>query len=161
MNGKDVLVLGVGNTMKGDDGVGPYVVQRLLAAGADRPACEASQSISAIDCGTVPENFTSSIRRLRPRLLVIVDAADMGLEVGEYRAIAGARVGSLGLSTHSMPLSLFMTYVSDLVGSILLIGVQPRTMALGDRLSAEVSAAGDTLVGLLTQGRAGDIKPLG
>jgi hydrogenase 3 maturation protease len=156
------LVLGVGNAMKGDDGVGPYVAARLTERkerDAD-PPCDAGSRVTALDCAMTPENHTSVVRRLRPGLLVIVDAAEMGLSAGECRIIAAHRVGSLGLSTHSMPLSLFMDYVSDMVGRTVLIGVQPRTMALGEGISPEVRDAGDELVALLTQGRLDHLRVL-
>jgi len=145
------LVLGVGNAMKCDDGVGPYVAGRLSAM-ACSASSDAALHLSAIDCGTTPENHTSVVRRLRPDLLVIVDAADMGLAPGDCRIIPPERAGSLGLSTHSMPLSLFVSYVSDLASRIVLVGVQPRTMVLGSHLSREVLEAGDALVETLLRG---------
>ncbi len=145
-----VLVLGVGNLMKGDDAVGPVVAMRLGARGAviDEPSTRepGGKRIVALDCGTTPENYTSVIRRLRPQLLVIVDAAEMGLEAGQCRVIPRERVGSLGLSTHSMPLSLFMSYVDELVGEIILVGVQPHSMAFGAELSPGVVATAELLV---------------
>ena len=133
-----VLVLGVGNSMKGDDGVGPRVVERLTVAcrlPAARSGPDRALALVALDCGVTPENYTSVVRRLRPALLLIVDAADMGLAAGECRIIPAGRVGALGLSTHSMPLSLFMSYVSDLASRVVLIGVQPRLMGLGAPMS--------------------------
>ena len=141
-----VLVLGVGNTMKGDDGVGPYVAAWLAERGGHR------ETIQAIDCGTTPENYTSLVRRLSPGLLVIVDAAEMGLEAGACRIIPQERAGALGLSTHSMPLSLFVTYVSDLAARIVIVGIQPRSMGFGGALSPEVEETGQSLVSMLARG---------
>jgi hydrogenase 3 maturation protease len=156
------LVLGVGNVMKGDDGVGPYVASLLIANGcADTDAfADGASRILAIDCAMTPENYTSVVRRLHPDLLVIVDAAEMGLTVGECRRIPADRVGALGLSTHSMPLSLFMDYVRGMVHRMMLIGVQPRTMALGEGLSPEVRRAGDELVSLLSEGQPDGLRAL-
>ena len=150
-----MLVLGVGNAMKGDDGVGPYVASLLTATGQESGdnLRDEEPRVMAIDCAMTPENYTSVVRRLRPGLLVIVDAAEMGLRAGEYRVVPPHRIGSLGLSTHSMPLSLFMDYVGGLVDRIMLIGVQPKSMALGYELSPEARKAGDDLVALLSEGR--------
>ena len=150
-----IMVLGIGNAMKGDDGVGPLVAARLAAVGkASHPSPDRrpAAAITALDCGTTPENYTSVVRRLRPELLVLVDAAQMGLKPGECRIIPAERVGALGLSTHSMPLSMFMSYVSDLVSRIVLVGVQPAAMVLGDGLCEEVAAAADRLVEILVRG---------
>jgi len=154
-----VLVLGVGNAMKGDDGVGPHVAA-LLSAQSVAVDSDRASTLQSIDCGTTPENYTAVVRRLRPDLLVIVDAAEMGLQAGECRIIPSDRAGALGLSTHSMPLSLFMSYARDLASRILLVGVQPRSMGFGEGLSLEATAACELLVEVLSQGRIGELLVL-
>ena len=154
-----VLVLGVGNAMKGDDGLGPCVAGRLAEARAGKPSGMAAP-ILAIDCGTTPENYTAVIRRVHPDLLVIVDAAEMGLGAGECRVIPPERAGALGLSTHSMPLSLFVDYVRELAGEIRIVGVQPSSMRFGEQLSAEATAACETLAAMLAGGRLGEVRTL-
>jgi len=156
-----LLVMGIGNVLKGDDGVGPYVVGLLVKHADEEHAGTPSQRISAIDCGTVPENYTGVVRRLHPDHLVLVDAADMGLEAGAVRTIAADMIGALGLSTHSMPLSMFMSYVEKLVGRTTLVGVQPKTMNLGADMCQQVRTAGEEVAKLLREGNLGDISPLG
>lgn len=154
-----VLVLGVGNAMKGDDGAGPHVAALLSARPVAADSSHTSM-VQSIDCGTTPENYTAVVRRLHPDILVIVDAAEMGLQAGECRIIPPDRAGALGLSTHSMPLSLFVSYVRDLASRIVLVGVQPRSMAFGEGLSPEVRAACESLADVLAQGRAGELLVL-
>jgi hydrogenase 3 maturation protease len=84
----------------------------------------------------------------------------MGLEPGQFRIIPAERVGLLGLSTHSMPLSLFMDYVQDIAGTVVLVGVQPRTMSFGEGLSPEIVVAGDTLAGLVRTGQVETLEIL-
>jgi len=116
--------------------------------------------VHALDCGTTPENHTSVIRRVRPDVLAIVDAAEMGLAPGECRIIPVERAGALGLSTHSMPLSLFASYVRDMATKVVLIGVQPRHMAFGAGMSTEVSEAGRALASTLLGGRLDELAAL-
>ncbi len=146
------LVLGVGNVLKGDDAVGPYVVERLAEYSVE--------TLKAIDCGMVPENYTSVVRRLRPGHLVIVDAADMGLPPGSVRIVPKSRAGALGLSTHSMPLSMFMDYVGELAGHVTLVGMQPERMRLGEEISDRVCAAADELADAIREGRLCEIPRL-
>ncbi|MFW6057010.1 MAG: hydrogenase maturation peptidase HycI [Chloroflexota bacterium] len=146
------LVLGVGNVLKGDDAVGPYVAERI--------ATYAIETLSAIDCGTVPENYTSVVRRLRPDHLVVVDAADMGLSSGSVRIVPKNRAGALGLSTHSMPLSMFMDYVDGLAGRVTLVGIQPETMRLGEGISDCVRASADALVDAIVSGELSELPKL-
>ena len=80
------VLMGIGNELKGDDGIGNVIAREFSAPGWKAIACE-----------TVPENFTSVIRRERPELLVIVDATDMGLNPGEIRIIPEGRLNSINV----------------------------------------------------------------
>lgn len=75
----EVVILGCGNILLGDDGFGPAVVERLLQNGLP-------EQVQAIDVGTsVREQLLDYLldSRLRPLLLVLVDAACReGLEPG-------------------------------------------------------------------------------
>ena len=138
--------MGIGNPLKGDDGVGPYVVELLAekrTGNADTRS--AREGVDSIDCGTVPENYTGVVRRLCPDHLVLVDAAEMGLDAGAMRVIPAEMIGALGLSTHSMPLSMFMSYVADLAGRVTLVGIQPHSMHLGAEMCDLVRRAGEEL----------------
>lgn len=150
------LILGVGNVLKGDDAVGPWIVERLHEATGEASSCR----MHAVDCGTVPENYTSVVRRLQPGCVIIVDAADMGLEPGTIRIIPKARAGALGLSTHSMPLSLFIDYIEGFAHSIMLIGVQPGSMRLGAEMSPQVRKAVEQLVTIICEDRLAELPRL-
>ena len=67
------ILLGIGNPLNGDDGVGIYVAEQFRKEGW-----------IPLACGTAPENFTGIIRKTRPSCLVLVDAAAMGIFPGEY-----------------------------------------------------------------------------
>jgi len=156
-------ILAVGNTMNGDDGIGSYIVEQVK-----RYICEATQEakktttsrlgeIVTIDCGTIPENYTSVIRKQRPDRLVLVDAAELGLNPGSYRIIKPEHMGVLTMSTHNMPLSLFVSYVSQFCREVLLLGIQPKRMDLDTKMSPELYTAGDELARVIVNGRLIDI----
>ena len=58
----------------------------------------------SLPCETVPENFAGVVEREKPNLLVIVDAADMGLASGEFRLLAKESLNSAVVGTHGLPL---------------------------------------------------------
>lgn len=156
-----LLVMGIGNPLKGDDGVGPYVAGLLAVPKVDSADPSGARNVmESIDCGTVPENFTNVVRRLCPDLLVLVDAAEMGLQAGAIRVIPFDMVGALGLSTHSMPLSMFMSYVADLVGRVTLVGIQPESMHLGWEMCESVRRAGEELARILRAGELAGVPSL-
>ena len=68
LQAEDIVIVGMGQTLKSDDGAGPAL-------------CEAVRNRVAahiIDAGTVPENYIQPVVRLQPRLVLIVDAGAVG-----------------------------------------------------------------------------------
>ncbi len=132
------LLIGIGNRFGGDDFIGSWVARNFGAEGW-----------LSLDCGTVPENFTSDIRRLKPERIVIVDAADMGIEPGEIRIIDEEKIDRFTPSTHSIPLSVFVGYLKEFVKEIVIIGIQPKKFE--GNLSEEVRRAGEKLINILKE----------
>jgi hydrogenase 3 maturation protease len=121
---------------------------------------EPSFEITAIDAATAPESYTSTIRQRRPDLLILVDAADMGLPPGALRTIPPEKISVLSFSTHHMPLSMFISYAQEFCGKVLLIGIQPGRTEMGKRLSKVVRKTTTELGEVILQGRVAEIPLL-
>jgi hydrogenase 3 maturation protease len=143
------ILMGVGNELLGDDGVGIYVADRFVAEGW-----------CTLSCGTAPENFTSIIRREQPETLLIVDAADMRLSPGEFRIVMDSAIEDVSIGTHQLPLSHLITYLHRSATEILFIGIQPRTVEMGAEMSADVKKGAEMLMKVLASGRYKDIPVL-
>ncbi len=152
------IVLGIGNPLGGDDAAAACLV-RMLKRMRQRPN-EPSPEITAIDAATAPESYTSVIRRHSPELLILVDAADMGLPPGALRLIPPEKISVLSFSTHHMPLSMFISYVQELCGKVLLIGVQPERTEMSKRLSKAVRKSMRDLGEVILQGKVAEIPLL-
>ncbi|HQN05393.1 MAG TPA: hydrogenase maturation protease, partial [Anaerolineaceae bacterium] len=63
-----VVILGVGNELRGDDAAGVLAVRKLLKKK------EKLDDVLIIEGAQAPENFTSVIRRFNPHLILIIDA---------------------------------------------------------------------------------------
>ena len=122
------LLVGIGNVIRLDDGLGPYMAQNFKADGWE-----------TLDCGTVPENFTSKIKQAEPELVVFVDAAEMGLTPGEFRIIPKEMIKDVNCSTHNLPLSLMIDFLQQSMDvEMPFIGVQPALVSDGEELSEAV-----------------------
>jgi hydrogenase 3 maturation protease len=160
------MVLCIGNPLGGDDAVGPHVTDLLTralgAAGARRRAVRAPilDGFTVIDAGSAPESYTSVIRRRRPLLLMLVDAADMGLAAGTVRIIPPQKIKTLSFSTHHMPLSTFISYVESFCGKVLLVGVQPEQTVTGAPISEVVRESAKKLAKTILEGGWGNIPQL-
>ncbi len=126
------VVLCIGNIDRGDDGVGPY----LALAIKGKVPCE------VIDAGVAPENYTGVITKLKPEVIIIIDAIQFDGEAGEARLFSGEdlRVGKV--STHDVSPKLLIEYLkSSTNADIYLLGVKPKSNKLGEGLSDEVAKA--------------------
>jgi hydrogenase 3 maturation protease len=137
------LILGIGNTLKGDDGAGPLVCRRLEAA---------KISAGLIDAGTVPENYIQRIIKKAPRTLIVIDAIDFGAEAGTIRIFEPEQLNSLVVSTHTLSPRLFIDVIRRSIQlDVYFIGIQPAHTQLGRPASAAVSRAIEKLSAVLTE----------
>jgi hydrogenase 3 maturation protease len=137
-----VLILGVGNPMKQDDGIGPTLISKLKIKNE-----KLKMNVELLDAGMAPENYSGKIKQIKPDTLVIIDAVDFGGEAGSIKVIEAEQIGRQSLSTHNVSLSTFVDFLkTDLPDlEVLVVGIQPKTANFGEGLSPEVEKAVDKL----------------
>ncbi|NQT46059.1 MAG: hydrogenase 3 maturation endopeptidase HyCI [Candidatus Omnitrophica bacterium] len=140
LKGKAVL-LGIGNILKGDDGIGPELIKRLSGR----------VDYKLIDCGTTPENYVGPIQKENPDTLILIDCADFGAAPGEIGIFEKDRIKEVGLTTHDASCKLLMEVLSETIPSIFMIAIQPGSTQFGESLSAEAEEALRKLEEILTQ----------
>jgi hydrogenase maturation protease len=134
----DILVLGIGNPLLGDDGFGVEVVRRLREQ--KRPAF-----VEILDGGTAGI-YLLPLLEGRSHVLV-ADAIDFGGRPGQVVRLPSTEIPAycgLKLSEHQATFHEVLALM-DLMEvkpqELLLLGVQPRRTDWGDPLSREVEAA--------------------
>jgi hydrogenase 3 maturation protease len=131
-----VAVLGIGHELNGDDAVGIHVAQML------QPVAPGSDRLLVVNAGPAPENFTGPLRRFRPDLIIMVDAAQMNEAPGTIRLLDWRDTQGLSASSHTLPPYVFADYaVREFDCAVALLGIQPEDTSLGAPLSARVHAA--------------------
>ncbi|MEE1337234.1 MAG: hydrogenase maturation peptidase HycI [Methanobrevibacter sp.] len=136
-----LIVLGVGNELKSDDGVGPFIIKRLKEENVE------NSNLLFIDAGTVPENFTGKIRKENPTHLIIVDACLMDSNPGDMKIVDKDEFANIGISTHSMSLSFFVRYLEkDTEIRIIFVGIEPETMDWGVKPTPNVEKSADEFI---------------
>ena len=143
-----LIVLGVGNELKSDDGVGPFIIKKLKEETVE------NDKLLFIDGKTVPENFTGKIRKEKPTHLIIVDACLMESQPGNMQIVDKYEFANIGISTHSMSLSFFVKYLEkDTDFKIIFVGIEPETMDWGAKPTPIVEKTAnefiDTLKGIV------------
>jgi hydrogenase maturation protease len=138
------LVLGLGNILMCDEGLGVRAVERLLER------YEFPPEVEVLDGGTLGLDLLPYVEDA-DRLLVL-DAIDMGAEAGTIGRLEGGEVPAfLGIkvSPHQMGLAdlLAASRLRDrFPAEVVLWGVQPAVIDVGLELSPVVEAQIDTLV---------------
>jgi len=136
------ILVGIGNTLKGDDGAGSLICQQLVGK-----VC-----VDLIDAGTVPENYIQPIIKKAPQNLLIVDAIDFGDYPGSVKVFKPEQLNGLSVSTHSLSPRVFAEMVERTIDvDVYFIGIQPAQIVLNQPLSAELTRAVQFLVQVLTK----------
>ncbi|MCE1237001.1 MAG: hydrogenase maturation protease [Hyphomicrobiales bacterium] len=122
----EIVVLGVGNTLLTDDGVGVLVVRELAEAAAARGEGRGEGTpVVYHDGGTIGLALLPLIENRSG--VVLVDAADFGGELGEVRLFEGDAMDALLRVKRSTPHEIA---VSDLILTAELIDAKPERRAL-------------------------------
>jgi hydrogenase maturation protease len=134
-----VLVLGLGNPLRGDDGIGPRIVEELIRRGLPEGVTAQDVGNAGLDLLNVLEGWERA---------VIVDAADMGRAPGRFVRFTPDEVrltqASDHISLHNAGLSEVLA-LADALGKtlpeVVIFGVQPAEIDWRAGLSSSVEAA--------------------
>jgi hydrogenase maturation protease len=134
-----ILVLGLGNPFRGDDGVGPRIIEELTRRGLP-------EGVTALDVGTAGLDLLNILEGWEQA--VIVDAAEIGQEPGQFMRFTPdeARLTQTDdlFSLHNAGLSEALA-LADALGQTLpklvIFGVQPAEIDWREGLSPTVEAA--------------------
>lgn len=129
---KKVLILGIGNRLRGDDAVGSILAERLAQ----------KLDIPVIDAGDVPENYPGPIEASGADLVLVLDAANLGANPGDLSLIEMSQLKEMGVSTHTANLALlFKVIPQERRPDAVLVAIQPEQTEAGLSLSRSVDIA--------------------
>ena len=132
-----VAILGIGNTLRSDDGAGSILASRI----------KDKFGFVVFDAGASPENYLERLIREKPDTVVIIDTADFGGLPGEFKVLQPNEIKTVNLFfTHNASVSLTINYLQiHLKADIIVLIIQPKSLVLGENLSCEVAQAVDRL----------------
>jgi hydrogenase 3 maturation protease len=137
------LILGVGNPLRGDDAIGSEIAKELIKLGWD----------NVIDAESAPENFLLKVLEKRPERVILIDACDFSGETGEFRLFKKeewARISPASFSTHTLPLSLFMSLLEKECGcEVYLLGIQVKQLDFASEMSPDLLEAKKKIIDFL------------
>ncbi|MBL3598644.1 MAG: HyaD/HybD family hydrogenase maturation endopeptidase [gamma proteobacterium endosymbiont of Lamellibrachia anaximandri] len=143
---QSVLILGIGNTLLSDEGVGVHVVKRLQALHGEL------KGVGYMDGGTL--SFTLAEPIARAEGLIVVDAARMDSSPGTVRVFHNEKMDRYlsgnRQSVHEVGLTDLLD-ISRLTDQLpvqrVLVGIEPESLDWGESPSETVLPAIDRAVG--------------
>lgn len=134
------LVLGVGNTILTDEGVGPWVVDRLSELNPEVPG------VTWMDGGTLSFSIAASVEDAE--YLIVVDATNLKADPGTVQVFVDAEMDRMlsqhGRSVHEVGLMDLMNmarFADRVPQRRALVGIQPEIVDWGTEPSPRVAAA--------------------
>jgi hydrogenase maturation protease len=135
---KDVVVIGLGNELLSDEGVGVYIVRRLSKLQDKFPL------VDFIDAGSAGLNLLHLIANRKKA--VIIDCAKMGLKAGQIRRFTPDEAQSVKKLSH---FSLHEADILQVINlsrqlgecpeKIVFFGIEPKSLKPGQELSNALS----------------------
>ncbi len=143
-SGGPLVVLGIGNVLLRDDGVGIQVIREIEGL-VERGELDLPPDTELLDGGTLGLDLLPRISDARA--LLLVDAIDLRDEPGTIRILRGPDIPG-ALSGHVSPhqvgigdLIAAARLMGTLPDAVILVGVQPLEIAVGLELSPPVRLA--------------------
>ncbi|MHC4617359.1 MAG: hydrogenase 3 maturation endopeptidase HyCI [Planctomycetota bacterium] len=141
LRGSRTVIVTIGNTLKGDDGAGPLVCEKLKERGV---------SAELIDAGTAPENYIQPVVRKAPRNLLIVDAIDFGASVGAIEIFKPEQLEPTVFSTHRLSPRVFVDMIQKEIDvDVYFAGIQPGGIKVGESVSPQMCRAVQRLTNVI------------
>jgi hydrogenase maturation protease len=135
------VVLGIGNTLLTDEGIGVHVIEAL------RTGPQAAAGVEYVDGGTL--SFSLAAQLHGADRLIVVDAAQLGAAPGTHRVLTDAAMDRFltegnHCSVHEVGLADLLQVLAlegSLPGQRALVAIQPDTLDWGDAPTAAVADA--------------------
>ncbi|MCS7259027.1 MAG: hydrogenase 3 maturation endopeptidase HyCI [candidate division WOR-3 bacterium] len=141
-----IVVLGIGNRLRGDDGIGSIVAQELKKYESD--------NLIVYDCETTPENYIDKVISNNPDWVIFIDACNFNAPVGSFRLFEEKEVSKLSgafVSTHTLPLTVSVALIKTNLPHtrISLLGIQPERLNFSMTLSNKLRQSKNEIINFL------------
>ncbi|MCM8773035.1 MAG: hydrogenase maturation peptidase HycI [Candidatus Omnitrophica bacterium] len=138
--GEKLVILGIGNRLKMDDGVGSIIAEKLKSLIKNK-------NIVVIDAENKPENYIGFIKKVNPSIILVIDACDFGASAGNFKIFKIDEIKDITFSTHNISISLLKNFLPEF--EIYLLGIQFEKIGFGEKISQSVSDSIEKIINLL------------
>jgi len=137
-----VVIIGMGNELRGDDAVGLEIVRLLKTHQTTR--------LTVYEGHMTPEVFIAPACLLKPSHLLIIDAAELKQEPGTWRLLSHDEIQTGLFTTHYLPATTVADELSQRCRTkVAFLGVQPKSREITFTRSTECMKAAKDIATLL------------
>lgn len=131
---ESLVVIGLGNPDRADDGIGIELVSRLRAHFPEQVFLETEQSVESLVSRFLDKEEIDTI--------VFVDASDFGGVPGEVKFFKAEDTERFvpAISTHKVPITILMRLIQEKGKIPILLGVQPVSVEFFRKMSSPVKS---------------------
>ena len=147
MNKKETLILGAGNPLRRDDGIGVEIIKLLSI---DQNRYRLPPEVDFVDGGTDGPGLIEYLKEYKK--VILIDAVEMGLPAGTVKTFspdeALIRIQKDSLSTHGFGIAELLKLAKELniTPELTIIGIQPENIGMGMGLSNTVRSRIDEII---------------
>lgn len=134
--GQRLLFVGVGNILRSDDGIGVYIVSRIVS----------NQLVTALNVEVSLENYISTINRISPDILILIDCMDFNENAGYFKLLPIKNITEDVIHSHHVTLSRISEFFKM---PVFVLGIQPERLCVGEDLSESVKEAGNRILSMI------------
>ena len=149
-NKREILVVGCGNLLFGDDGFGCEVISRL-------EKLSLPENVEVIDAGASGAYYLMTLVDEDIKKVIVVDAIDFGLKPGTVKKIPIEELPNIKKYTfdaHNVPLAPFLKDLHDNRIEVVVIGCQGKNFTMPyikPGLSEEVEKSVDKAIAMILE----------
>ena len=134
---RQMLVVGVGNPMRGDDGAGLALGEKVAK----------KLNLEYLRCEDVPENYVGRMLDNPADTILLVDAVDMKQAPGEIGLLSPDELADNGISTHNCSVGLLAKVLAGVKDKqMLILAVQPQQLGWSQPVTPLITEAIDRFV---------------
>jgi len=131
---KILVIIGMGNELRGDDVVGIEVARILKKI--------SKKNLHVFEGYTMPEAFISPACKEKPTHVLIIDAAELKEKPGRWRILQADEINEGLFTTHSISAAEMVQQIKNQCSAkVAFIGIQPKSRDVGINLSKECRKA--------------------
>ncbi len=131
-----LVFAGVGNVLRNDDGVGPYIARRIN---------EKENRIVYIPESCM-DRYIYPINKANPDALIIIDCVEMGKIPGYWESLSVEIISDTTYHSHNLSLKKLGKFIQS---PVWVIGIQPGNIDVGERISLPVMHAAAEIISFI------------